>query len=212
MIRPTLLGSQNIHVACNSHTCYIWCSLWSGNEDHKVCWQPGSKEDCRDCSQLEFQPLPLLSLPPHMQLAFIIWQCFYDVGASPPGTSWKSIKAIKVLSDVINVEPTKIWTTSELLAHRWQVLHPIKNFLSPQTYCSCKRCFWTKCHSLNDKAEDKRNVSDGLIIGLSVQTLYLLSDTVLSLRRIPCTDFLPCCGCWWWDLCQIPLSITTVLV
>lgn len=106
-----------------------------------------------------------------MQLAFIIWQCFYDVGASPPGTSWKSIKAIKVLSDVINVEPTKIWSTSEVLAHRWQALHPIKNFLSPQTYCSCKRWAWTKCHSLNDKAEDKRSVSDGFINDFSVHSV-----------------------------------------
>lgn len=186
MIRPILLGPQNTHLACYSHTCYIWCSLWSGNQDHKVCWEPGSKGDCRDCSQLESQPLPLLSLPPpHMQLAFIIWQCFYDVGASPPGTSWKSIKAIQVLSDVINVEPTKIWTASEVLAHRWQILHPIKNFLSPQTYCSCRRWAWMKCHSLNDKAEDKKTVSAGFINGFSVQTLYLLPDTVLSLRRIP---------------------------
>lgn len=128
------------------------------------------------------------------------------MGASPPGTSWKSTKAIKVLSDVINTEPTKIWTTSELLARRWQVLHLIKNFVSPQTFCSCKRCFWMKCHSLNDKAESKRSISEGFINGFSVQTLYLLSHTVLSLRRIPCTAFLPSCGCWWWDLCWSPSS------
>lgn len=179
-------GFTNTCIACNSYTCYVWCTLWSGNQAHKVCWKPGSKGDCRDSSQLESQPLP-----PRMLLAFIIWEWFCDVGASPPGTSWKSIKAIKVLSDVINIEPTKIWTTSELLAHRWQILHPIKNFLRPKTYCSRKRSFWMSFHSLNDKAENKRNISDGFINGFSVQSLYLLPDTVLSLRRFLAQTLLP---------------------
>lgn len=212
IIKVIILGSQTTHIACNSHTCYIWCTLWSGNEDHKVCWEPGSKRDCRDSSQLESYPLPLLSLPPCVLLAFIMWEPFCDVGASAPGTSWKSIKAIEVLSDVINVEPTKIWTASELLAYRWQVLHPIRNFLSPQTYCSCKRCFWMGCCSLNDKAGNKKGISGGFINGFSVQCLYVLSATLLSLKRLPCRFFCPPCGYWWWDLCWSPPPTTTMLI
>lgn len=44
------------------------------------------------------------------------------------------------------------------------------------------------CRSLNDKAESKRNIPDGFINGFSVQSPYLLSATVLSLRRLPRTN------------------------
>lgn len=53
------------------------------------------------------------------------------------------------------------------------------------------------CRSLNDKAESKRDISDGFMNGFSVQSPYLLSATVLSLRRLPHTNWgfpLPCVG------------------
>lgn len=46
-------------------------------------------------------------------------------------------------------------------------------------------------HSLNYKAENKRNISDGFINGFLVQSLYLLSATVLSLKRFLARTLLP---------------------